>query len=401
MSDQTPRRELTRRRLLTRGLALGCSAAASPLITPVTLASTPGDTRLVVIVLRGAMDGLDVVQPIGDRNLHGHRKTLSVGPDNGAAPLDNFYALHPALSDLMPLWSAGELSFAHAVSTPYRDKRSHFDGQDLLENGGNSADGGMTPGRDGWLNRMLSLLPGARAETAFAVGRGGLLLLRGDTPTSSWSPDTDMDLSPQAELLLSKVWEQDALFHAAGQTAMALSAERDVPEGMNPRNSQRGAALAEFAAGQLRGEARVAAFSLNGWDTHQGQANALPRALAELQTAILTLKSGLGPAWDKTAVLCLTEFGRTVRENGVRGTDHGTGGAAIFAGGALKGQSVHGEWPGLASRDLYRDRDLMPTADVRSYAAWAMRDLFGLARSDLERLVFPGVDMGLDPRLIA
>ncbi|MEM7615364.1 MAG: DUF1501 domain-containing protein, partial [Pseudomonadota bacterium] len=149
------------------------------------------------------------------------------------------------------------------------------------------------------------------------------------------------------------------------------------------------------------GASRVAAFSLNGWDTHRTQNNGLPRALGELQTAILTLKAGLGPAWQKTAVLCLTEFGRTVRENGVKGTDHGTGGAAIFAGGALKGQAVHGKWPGLASADLYRDRDLMPTADVRSYAAWAMRDLFSLGRAEVEQVVFPGVDMGTDPRLIA
>ncbi|MEO1313065.1 MAG: DUF1501 domain-containing protein [Pseudomonadota bacterium] len=399
-ATETPQ-ELTRRALLGRSLALGCSAAASPFITPVTLASTPGDTRLVVIVLRGAMDGLDVVQPIGDKNLAQHRQTLSKGLDGGAHVLNDFYALHPALADLMPLWSAGELSFAHAVSTPYRDKRSHFDGQDLLENGGSSPDGGMTPGRDGWLNRMLSLVPNTTVDTAYAVGRGELLLMRGNVPISSWSPETDMDLSPQAQLLLGKVWAQDPLFAAAGQTAMTISAAREVPEGMNPRVSQRAEALAQFAAEQLRGASRVAAFSLNGWDTHRTQNNGLPRALGELQTAILTLKAGLGPAWQKTAVLCLTEFGRTVRENGVKGTDHGTGGAAIFAGGALKGQAVHGKWPGLASADLYRDRDLMPTADVRSYAAWAMRDLFSLGRAEVEQVVFPGVDMGTDPRLIA
>ncbi len=401
MSNTPTPQGLTRRGLLTRSLALGCSAAASPFITPVTLASTPGDARLVVIVLRGAMDGLDVVQPIGDRALRQHRKTLSLGEEGGAQDLDGFFMLHPSLAPLMPLWQAGEMSFAHAVSTPYRDKRSHFDGQDLLENGGNSADGGMTPGRDGWLNRMLSLLPGAQAETAFAVGRGELLLLRGDVPISSWSPDNDMDLSPQAQLLLGQVWAQDPLFAAAGRTAMAISAARDVPEGMNTRTSQRAEALATFTAEQLSGASRVAAFSLNGWDTHQSQKGALNRALVELSTAILTLKSGLGPVWGNTAVLCLTEFGRTVRENGAKGTDHGTGGAALFAGGALKGKTVHGDWPGLNPSQLYRDRDLMPTADVRRYAGWAMRDLFGLALSDVESQVFPGVEMGSDPRLIA
>jgi len=392
--------DFSRRRFLGATLALGCSAAASPFVTPVTLAVTPGDNRLVVIVLRGAMDGLDVVQPIGDRALAQHRKHLSTGEAGGARDLDGFFMLHPELAGLMPLWQAGELSFAHAVSTPYRDKRSHFDGQDLLENGGNSPDGGMTPGRDGWLNRMLSLMPGASAETAFAVGRENLLLLSGDAPVSAWSPDSDMALSPQAQLLLSAIYRNDPLFRDAGAAAMALS-EGQEGNAMNPRKADRAEALAGFAASQLARDARVAAFSLNGWDTHQNQQGALGAALRELQVAILTLKQGLGPAWDRTAVLCLTEFGRTVRENGARGTDHGTGGAAIFAGGALRGKAVHGTWPGLGASDLYRDRDLMPTADVRGYAAWAMRGLFGIDRNKLESVVFPGVDMGTDPRLIA
>ncbi|MSU88267.1 DUF1501 domain-containing protein [Rhodobacteraceae bacterium 2CG4] len=392
--------DFSRRRFLGTTLALGCSAAASPFVTPVTLAVTPGDNRLVVIVLRGAMDGLDVVQPIGDRALRGHRRNLSTGEAGGAHDLDGFFMLHSELSGLMPLWQAGELSFAHAVSTPYRDKRSHFDGQDLLENGGNSPDGGMTPGRDGWLNRMLSLLPGASAQTAYAVGRENLLLLSGDAPASAWSPDSDMALSPQAQLLLNAVYRDDPLFRQAGEAAMTLAAAQD-GNAMNPRQAARAAALAGFAAQQLSGQARVAAFSLNGWDTHQNQPGGLAGALKELQTAILTLKQGLGPAWGKTAVLCLTEFGRTVRENGNRGSDHGTGGAAIFAGGALRGQAVHGKWPGLKAGNLYRDRDLMPTADVRGYAAWAMRGLFGIDKGKLDTVLFPGVDLGKDPKLIA
>lgn len=394
--------DLSRRGFLGTSLALGCSAAASPLITPVTFAAAPGDTRLVVIVLRGAMDGLDVVQPVGDRALREYRNHLSLGESGGALPLDDFYMMHSGLSGLAPLWQAGELSFAHAVSTPYRSKRSHFDGQDLLENGGDSPDGSMTSSRDGWLNRMLSLMPGGvRAETSYAVGRNALLLLQGDAPYSHWSPDVDLDISPQAQLLLREIYKTDPLFKAAGAMALEMSADFEPAEGMNPRQSTRARPLAEFTAEKLRGEARIAAFSITGWDTHIRQDRGLAKALEELQTAILTLREGLGPVWEKTAVLCLTEFGRTVRENGGQGTDHGTGGAAIFAGGALKGRMVHGQWPGLASADLYRDRDLMPTADVRSYAAWAIHDLFGIGRADLESVVFPGVDMGKDPRLIA
>jgi uncharacterized protein (DUF1501 family) len=379
----------TRRHFLTRSLALGCTAAANPFVTPVTLASAPGDARLVVIILRGAMDGLDVVRPVGDPDFARHRplQDQSAGHD-----LNGFFSLHPALDGLMPLWRAGELSFAHATSTPYRNKRSHFDGQDILETGGTDV------GQEGWLNRALSKLPNATSETAFAVGRENLMLLSGPQHYSAWSPDSDLNLSPQAQLLLSKVYEQDPLFQNAAARAMELADLTDNP--MSPRRAGRAKPLAEFAAGRLKDQSRIAAFSINGWDTHANQHNSLPRALGELSTAITTLKSELGPIWTQTAVLCLTEFGRTVRENGSRGTDHGTGGAAIFAGGALKGGCVLGEWPGLREGDLYEKRDLMPTSDVRTYAAWALHMLFPLAKSDLQTLVFPRLEMGQNPGLI-
>ncbi len=385
---------LTTRR---RFLALGCSVAAAPMITPVTLAAAPGDARLVVIVLRGGMDGLDVVRPIGDRSFKSHRPHLS---ETGWHDLDGFFGLHEALEPLMPMWRDGDLAFAHATSTPYRDRRSHFDGQDMLENGSGSETGQMTRSRDGWLNRTLAQLPDSRAETAFAIGRENLLLLHGDAPASAWSPDTDLDLSPQAELLLSKIYESDPLFHVAASQAIELSALTD-GNGMGPRRGARAGALAQFAADRLLEETRIAAFSISGWDTHAGQAASLPNALQELATALTTLKSGLGPVWGQTAVLCLTEFGRTVRENGSRGTDHGTGGAAVFAGGALKGGKVLGSWPGLGDGDLLDGRDLRPTRDVRAYAAWAIRDMFPVGRTDLETVIFPGLDMGQDPRLIA
>ncbi len=392
---------LNRRKLLRNALWLGCSAAASPLVTPVTLAAAPWDQRLVVIVLRGGMDGLDVVQPYGDRELAGLRPEFEIGEAGGASDLDGFFALHNAAADLMPLWQAGELAFAHAVSTPYRDKRSHFDGQDLLENGGNSPDGGLTPGRDGWLNRMLSLVPGTTAETALAVGRETPLLLSGTAPAASWSPDADLDLPPSAQQLLAGIYSNDPLFAEASQLAVALSAGREAPEDMSAARAGRAVSLAGFAAERLRMETRIAAFSIGGWDSHRGQNNGIQRPIRELTRAILTLRDGLGPVWEKTAVLCVTEFGRTVRQNGSRGTDHGTGGAMVMAGGALRGAEVYGRWPGLGSRDLYRDRDLMPTDDLRRYAGWAMRDLFGLEKSDIERVIFPGVDLGGNPRLLA
>jgi uncharacterized protein (DUF1501 family) len=411
------RRVLDRRAFLFRSGALGCSLAASPLMTPVTFAAAPWDTRLVVIILRGAMDGLDVVQPYGDPDLTALRPTLVPGEAGGAADLDGFYALHPGLGDLLPLWDRGELSFAHAVSTPYRDKRSHFDGQDLLEAGTGFAPGEPAP-RDGWLNRMLQAVPGITSETAYAVGAGEMLLLNGAAPAASWSPDQELSLSPQARRLIELVYETDPLFHAnvleAIQLTAAMEAEAAAPDpeddldeetaqaammaGMTvPEGNAPHLKLAEFTAGRLRGEARVAAFSINGWDTHANQGNALKKPLTALAETILSLRAGLGSVWGQTAVLAVTEFGRTARENGTRGTDHGTGGAMVMAGGAIRGGRVHGIWPGLAEADLYARRDLMPTADVRAFAAQVMRGITGLDARVMEQAVFPGVDLSAAP----
>ena len=386
----------SRRRFLRNSLVVGCSAAASPLVTPVTLAAVPGEARLVVIILRGAMDGLDAVQPYGDRDFASYRQKLPFGPDAGAQDLDGFFSLNQGLGDLMPMWKGEELGFAHAVSTPYRDKRSHFDGQDVLEAG---VSGEISASNGGWLNRALSLIPHARAETALAVGRDNMLLLKGDAPAVSWSPEIDMELSDHGRSLLDMIYADDPLFHSASAQAIELSQEIDRARGMNSSKAQQAGALASFAAQRLNDETRIAAFSIGGWDTHRGQKTGLPKALQQLATSLTTLKAELGANWSKTVVLAMTEFGRTVRENGGGGTDHGTGGAMVMAGGMLRGGRVYTDWPGLGESALYAGRDLMPTRDVRAYAAWMLRVQFGLAVSDLEGLVFPGLDMGNDPSL--
>ncbi len=391
---------ISRRKFISQSVALGCSAAASPLLTPVTFAATPGENRLVVIILRGAMDGLDVVQPYGDSNLAQWRPSLIAGEAAGSSDLDGFFALHSGLADLMPLWRAGELSFAHAVSTPYRDKRSHFDGQDFLENGGENSDASLTPGGDGWLNRLLSLMPNTHVETAFAVGRERLLLLEGQQEHSIWSPESALNLSPQAELLLNHIYANDPLFSESAQMAMDLSKTNDAM-GMAGGRSGPTRALAQFAADKLNAESRIAAFSIGGWDTHRNQTRSLGNALGQLSEAILTLKSQLAGNWRRTTVMAITEFGRTVAENGSQGTDHGTGGAMLMAGGALNGGKVMTNWPGLDEFDLYQNRDLQPTSDVRRYAGWVLRDMFGMPLSDLGNIVFPGVDFGESPNIIA
>ena len=398
---------LTRRGLLKSLSVLGCSAAAHPLLTTVTFASVPGDARLVVLILRGGMDGLDVVQPVGDPDYAIARPNLR----SEAQDLDGYFALNNGLADLMPLWQSRELAFVHAVSTPYRDKRSHFDGQDLLE-AGTAPDAGFAISRDGWLNRLLQVMPGATGETAFAIGQENLKILSGDAPVSNWAPNTKLNLSERARMLLTEAYHDDPLFRGAALEAMELAdlmvndaatdaAASDEMQAMMRQDGGRSDnALAAFAADRLNHDTRIACFSINGWDTHRNQGGALNRALPRLAQSILTLKQGLGDNWAQTTVIAMTEFGRTARENGTAGTDHGTGGLMVLAGGAVAGGKVYGRWPGLAEADLYDRRDLMPTGDVRSVAGWAMADMFGLDRSALEGAIFPGLELGQNPGII-
>lgn len=396
------------RRFLLRGLGgIACSAAAHPFLSTVTLAQSDGgaplgDHRLIVVILRGALDGLDAVQPVGDSNYARMRPTLA-GSRSDLADLDGFFALHPKLSGLMPLWQAGGLGFVHATSTPYRDKRSHFDGQDLLE-AGTGMDVPVGAARDGWLNRMLQAVPGLSAETAYAVGREAQPMLDGTAVSRLWTPDVTLDLSAQSRFLLDHIYHDDELFREAATEATEL-ATMGVPEGAMGESSNARLAdvdtLVDFASARLLQETRIAAFSLSGWDTHRRQKAAISLSFQRLQHLILRLQAGLGDSvWGKTVLLAMTEFGRTVAENGSGGTDHGTGGLMLVAGGAVRGGRVMGRWPGLEEAALYDRRDLMPTSDVRAWAAWAIRGMFGFDRGLLESALFPGLQMGDDPGLL-
>jgi len=381
--------------LSRRAFLIGCSAAASPLLTPVSFAQATGENRLVVILLRGAMDGLDVLRPVGDPAFAALRPTLS---QDAGLPLDGFFALHPAAADLLPLWQAGQLGFVQAVATPYRAGRSHFIAQDALENGAGGADGEMSAARDGWLNRAVGLIPGAVAQTAVSIGRERLMILDGDVPTAHWFPAEDTGLSTQGRALLTALHQADPLLAATFAEAQELT--RATATERIPRDSKALSQLGAYVAGRLRDDARIASFSLGGWDTHQGQARTMAEQMPMLASTLLAIQSGLGPAWGTTLVLAMTEFGRTARVNGAAGTDHGTGGLMIAAGGALRGGRVFGRWPGLGDGQLLAERDLMPTGDVRAYAAWALRNLFGVEAQALKRVVFPGLDLGDDPGIV-
>ena len=383
--------------LSRRAFLIGCSVAASPLITPVTFAAAAGDNRLVVILLRGAMDGLDVVRPLGDRDYAALRPNLAADAAQ-SHDLDGFFALHPAAAPLMPLWTKGELAFAHAVATPYRQGRSHFIGQDALENGTGGADGQLTPGHDGWLNRALTVIPGANDRTAVSVGQQRLLILEGAQDTQHYFPVDESALSAQGQTLLAAVNAADPLFAKpfADSQSLAVASMGQTPG--KPSESYK--ELGGYVAGQLTTKSRIASLSLGGWDTHHTQGKTMAAQLAALSDMVLAMKDGLGPHWGTTLVLAMTEFGRTARENGTFGTDHGTGGLMIAAGGALKGKRVLADWPGLSDSNLLANRDLMPTRDVRAFAGWALRGLYGVDAEAIEAVVFPGLDLGDDPQIL-
>lgn len=353
---------------------------ASQAFDPVRLVTTPGEKRLLVIILRGAMDGLDAVQPYGDPNLRALRPGLSVGPEGGAYDLDGFFALHPALATLMPLWTAGQLAFAHAVSTPDRDRRSHFDGQDVLEIGGGKD---TSQNRTGWLNRLVSVMPGAQENLAMASASMTPLIARGPAPFSTWYPGTNVTMADATKTLLDRLLEEDnslrQSFLRALQTSelFAAKAAALTDAGLVAEHFNRGGTIAYMGRG--------------GWDTHANQTDVISRRFTDLAKAILQIKASVSaPVWDNLVIACVTEFGRTVRVNGSGGTDHGTASCAIFAGGAVAGGKVYGDWPGL--ENLYGNRDLMPTRDVRDYLAAICHAHMGVSQTLLSTVVFPGVE---------
>ncbi|NGM46110.1 DUF1501 domain-containing protein [Rhodobacter sp. SGA-6-6] len=384
---------------LTRRSFLTCAGAAAlgSMVSEVVFAAAGSENRLVTILLRGAMDGLDVIRPLGDPDYAGLRPTLlSQAP--GGLPLDDRFALHPALEALHPLWQSGEFAFAHALALPYRKGRSHFIGQDALEHGSGRADGAVGPARDGWLNRAIGLIPGADGGTGLSVGQERLMIMEGGVPTGHWFPVEENQLSAQGRSLLDRLHREDPLTGPAFAAAMELATAGG--KGKILREAEMYDLLGQELARQLLGPARIAAFALNGWDTHQRQTHLIGERLPLLARVILSLRAALGEAWGRTLVLTMTEFGRTARENGSGGTDHGTGGVMLAAGGLLRGGRAFGDWPGLAEADLLDRRDLMPVDDLRRYPAHALRALFGLEARQLEEVVFPGLDLGRDPGLI-
>jgi uncharacterized protein (DUF1501 family) len=387
--------ETTRRHALAGLLALAASGALPRL----ALAALPTDRRTVVILLRGALDGLGAVPAIGDPNYAGQRGAIAFAAAD-IIPLDATFGLNPALAPLKPLWDQRELLILHAVASPYRE-RSHFDGQNLLENGTLRPQGST----DGWLNRALGATAQPRdgRRLGLAVGGAVPLLMRGTVPVGSWEPATLPAVDQPFLDLLAAMYQRDPVFGPALAEAIkteAMSAAVLGDDASKRMGAKRGVGAKAFkalaaSAGKLLAApdgARVAALDMGGWDTHANQGSLKGRLfdnLAGLADGLVALKEALGPAWRDTAVVVITEFGRTVAVNGTGGTDHGTATTAWLLGGAVQGGRVLADWPGLAPGQLYQNRDLRPTTDLRGLLKAVLQPQLHLSSDALGRNIFP------------
>ena len=403
-----------------RALLLGSGALFAWAFVPRIVRAEGRDPRFLTIVLRGALDGLAAIAPVGDPDwikLRGDN-ALRLDGKTPALPLDGFFALNPAMPNLHRLYKAGQAIVVHAVATPYRE-RSHFDGQDVLESGYARVGRADT----GWLNRALAgLAPGDRVQTpthglthgrrSFAVGPITPLVVRGPAPVLSWVPsrlppvgdETTMrllDIYRQTDPMLARVLEDRInLTKIAGSDPNQRRGENMGPAVQIGNIEQVRAYFAEAAGGAAKFLAsvdgpRVGALALDGWDTHvnEGAVNGrLSALLGALDAAIAAIETNMGAAWSETVVALVTEFGRTARINGNDGTDHGTATVALFAGGALKGGRIVADWPGVKEADLYQDRDLKPTTDLRAVLKGLLKDHLRVDDQVLATDIFPDSD---------
>jgi uncharacterized protein (DUF1501 family) len=376
-----------------RRFLLGSAATLSVGDASLTVRAAQTDARFVLIFLRGAMDGLNVVVPYGDANLRTWRPSLvppEPGQANGLADLGGFWGLHPSLKTMHALYVANDLLPIQCVAGPNRS-RSHFEAQDIMEIG---AEERIT---SGWLNRIAGLLPAnPNCDVAVAMGSMSPLVLHGRTPTTTLDP---FHGRPRVS---NGFYKNIAVMHASDPQTGA-----DIADGLKNRRyidtvladepyegvSSGFPRLARAAARMLRAPdgPRLAELELDGWDTHVRQPPHLAESLGRLDDGIAVLRAGLGDVWSHTSILVVTEFGRTVRVNGNGGTDHGTGTAAFLLGGAVAGGRVLADWPGLSRNQLFEDRDLQPTLDVRAIVKGILGPFLGLSTQDLAT-VFPNSD---------
>lgn len=361
-------------------------AAALALAPRMAFAKAETDRRFVFIIQRGAADGLHTLAPVGDPAYAAARGTLAEDFAT-AKKLDAMFALHPAMTSLAGMYDAKEALFAHAIASPYRD-RSHFDGQNVLESGGQ----GAYAIKDGWLNRMLGVIPSGEAK-AIAVSATIPLAMRGPHDVTSYAPSALPAASDDLLMRVSSLYQGDSQLHGLWSEAMDT---RTLTSDLTDVSVRNAAATGQLAARLLApaNGARIAMIETGGWDTHAGQRGRLAAQLKGLDAMLASLKTGMGAEWSNTMVLVATEFGRTVAVNGTGGTDHGTASAAMLLGGGVKGGRVLADWPGLEQAALYEGRDLKPTLGLDQFVAGAVAGHYATDPARVMATLFPDAKGG-------
>ncbi|WP_164115006.1 DUF1501 domain-containing protein [Sphingorhabdus sp. Alg239-R122] len=372
------------RRNLLAAMGLSTLGLAAP---KMAFAQTGSRKKFILILQRGAADGLMALAPTGDRHFTSARTQFMRDIKDGHK-IDSFFTLHAAMSNIARLYGERDALFAHAVASNYRE-RSHFDGQNILETGGNSP----YAVKSGWMNRLVGLLPNAREQRAVALASALPQVLRGDNAAASFVPNNRR--SPNAALLdrLSDLYSDEPLLSNAWEQARMTRDMVGETGRVGPRDMAAiGALMAKIVKG--RDGASLAMYETSGWDTHAAQSFRTKTELGKLDSLIGALKAGLGADWSNTVILIATEFGRTVAMNGTQGTDHGTASLAYLIGGAVRGGRIVADWPGLAERQLYQKRDLMPTQSLEMLMAGTIGTHFGLDSAKVAAQLFPGAIQG-------
>ena len=376
----------TRRSALALAASTGLSAAF--IGAGGAQAGTFENRKLVVIICRGAMDGLSVSPPVGDPNYAVLRGAIAIPPDQ-ALKLDGTFGLHPKLAGLYAMIQSGQARIAPAVAIPQRI-RSHFEAQDMLENGSGQLYGAAT----GWLNRTLQAVAPSRPIKALSIGAQEPLILHGPMQADSWSPGGRLDPTARISGILGDLYKDDALLGPALAAGLKTEGQASALNGGHAPGGGDVQAFAVTAAKFLRAPdgPSIAVLSLDGFDTHANQGAAqgqLANRLGVLDKVLTGLRDGMGDQWSKTVVVVATEFGRTARVNGTAGTDHGTASTVILAGGALARGGIVGDWPTLDQAKLFENRDLAPTLDVRQVFKGVLVEHMGVDGRALETVVFP------------
>lgn len=338
--------------------------------------------RFIFIIQRGAADGLNTVVPYADPDYKRLRGSLAI---QNSIKLDSFFGLHPALKQTAELYQSGQALFLHSVASPYRE-RSHFDAQNVLETGSTVA----YESKEGWMNRLLGLLPASQNE-AIALAASIPMALRGKHDVNAYAPSNLREAPDDLLMRVGQLYAYDAQLNALWLSAMsANNLAEDASAKQDPANI--GKLTANFLT-QADGP-RIAMIETGGWDTHSAQEARLNRQLTALDTLIGALKTHLGEHWQQTTVLVATEFGRTAAANGTGGTDHGTASAAMLLGGDLKGGRVIADWPGLSASQLYQGRDLKPTLNLNNLIASVLGERFHLDTAKVAHQLFANSTSG-------